>query len=304
MSTTEPAPAGGAPLPPGQVTRAGWGGHPFPPDVQANLLSKLLTGSPFANALQPAPTTSGVVTWPLVSPEGAAWLAELQQLPLASLGDEVYSIGVCKLGTIIQLSEESITDASFNLAQAVGRAIADSCGPLVDDAFLYGAAALSPKGVWAAAPEAAEAPDFRSAVIAAWGELAGAGSPVESIIVATHPTDLASEWSRTTGDGLPLHTDAPSAGTLTLGPGIRTLAVPMMHAGDVLAFDASAVFRVVRSDFAVELSREAGFATDSVWLRVKGRLAVAAPTPEKSLRRCTIAGAAAAAAKASAPAKK
>ena len=303
MSTTEPA-AGGAPLPPGQVTRAAWSGAPFPDDVQAQLLAKLLTGSPFAKALQPAPTTRGVVTWPLVSPEGATWLAELQQFPLASLNDDVYTVAAAKLGTIIQLSNESIADASFDLAGAVGRAIADSCGPLVDDAFLYGAAALSPKGVWAAAPEAAEAPDFRSAVITAWGELAGAGSPVESILVATHPTDLASEWSRTTGDGLPLHTDAPSAATLTLGPGIRTLAVPMMHAGDVLAFDASAVFRVARSDFAVELSREAGFATDSVWLRVKGRLAVAAPTPEKSLRRCTIAGAAAAAAKASTPAKK
>ena len=57
----------------------------------------------------------------------------------------------------------------------------------------------------------------------------------------------------------------------------------------MLAVDVSSVFRVVRSDFVVEVNPAAGWTTDTLSLRVKGRLAVAAPTPEKSLRRVTIA---------------
>ena len=116
-------------LPPGQVTRQGWEGYPFPPDVQRDFLNRLLTGSPFAAALANQPTTSGTVVWPMVSPEGAAWVAEMQEFPDATLNDEAYVVAVCKLGTIITLSNESVDDSSFNLAQAVGRRPAGQLWP-------------------------------------------------------------------------------------------------------------------------------------------------------------------------------
>ena len=164
-------------IPPGTITRANWNSRVWPIELAALMLSKLLTGSPFANSLTAAPTSSGVMVWPLVSPEGAAWLAEAQRFPSANLNDEVYEVAVCKLGTLISLSNESVDDTAYPLSQNVGRAIADSCGPIVDNAFLYGEGGLAPKGVWDAAPAADEAPDFRAAAIIAWGELANAGAP-------------------------------------------------------------------------------------------------------------------------------
>ena len=133
------------------------------------------------------------------------------------------------------------------------------------------------------------AADFREACITAWGELSAAGADVPSITVFAHPTVIASEWSRVNGNGTPIHDDAPS-GELTLGPGIRTLGVPMLNVADVLAVDTSLVFRVVRSDFRVDLSPDAGFTRDAVVLRVRGRVTTAAPDPQKSLRKCRIEG--------------
>ena len=275
-------------MPPGLVTRAEWGGAPFPPDVQQWLLNKLLTGSPFANALTRQPTSRGVVVWPLVSPDGAAWVGEAQNIPLANLNDEVYQVAAVKLATIIEASNESVDDASFNIAGAVGQAIADSCGPVVDKGFLYGAGGLEPIGVLANAPASAPAADFRAAVITSWGELCAAGAKPENVVVFAHPVPLAAEWARTGTTGEPLHPDSPSGQPLTLGPGIRTVPVPMLLPVDVLAADVSMVFMVERDDVGFEMSDQAGWGRDTLSIRVKGRLAVAAPVPAKSLRKVTI----------------
>ena len=153
------------------VTTGSWAGYPFPPDVINNFLSKLLAGSPFANALSPQPLAPAVSSGRLSPPEGVAWLAETQLFPQANLNDEIYQVAVCKLGTIISLSNESVADSSLQHFGVVGWALADSCGPILDFSFIYGGGGLEPRGVWAAAGEAAEAPDFRAACILSWGEL-------------------------------------------------------------------------------------------------------------------------------------
>jgi len=275
---------------PGTITRDAWNSRLWPIELHAQFLSKLLVGSPFASSLTAAPTSAGRMVWPLVSPEGAKWLAEAQRFPTATLNDETYEVAVCKLGGMVQLSNESISDTSYPISQNVGRAIADSCGPILDHDFLYGeGSAIVPKGVWTVAPEAAEAPDFRAAAIVSWGELADVGAQVPSIIVCARPSTIAREWSRVDNSGQPLHADA-ATGELTLGPGIRCLPVPQLEAADVLALDTSVVFRVMREDFRVDPSD--AFEYDSTWFRVKGRFTVAAPVPEKSLRKVKIAAAA------------
>jgi Phage capsid family len=272
-------------IPPG-YTKANWDSRIWPADVVAYLLSKLLTGSPFANALTAAPTTSGQMVWPLVWPEGAAWLSELQLIPSATPNGKVYTVGVCKIANRVLLSNESIDDTGFPLANATGRAIADSLGPKLDSDFLYGEGGLAPKGVWDNAPAAAEATDFRSAAISAWGELADAGAQVETIIVCARPRTIAAEWSRVDDYGQPLHGDGPTD-ALTLGPGIVCLPVPMLEPPDVLALNRSLVFRVIRDDFRINSADD--FERDRRQRRVIDRFAVAAPVPEKSLRKVTIA---------------
>ena len=90
---------------------------------------------------------------------------------------------------------------------------------------------------------------------------------------------------RATTDGVPVHADGAA---LTVGM-VPMIPVPKLTAGDVLVVDTSAVFLVTREDFSVDLSGDFGFATDSTALRVKGRFAIAAPAPLKSLRTATIA---------------
>ena len=69
---------------------------------------------------------------------------------------------------------------------------------------------------------------------------------------------------------------------------VELVPVPKMHTADVLVVDTSAVFLVQRDDFTVDLSRDYGFNTDSTALRIRGRFAIAAPAPLKSLRKATI----------------
>ena len=293
MTTT--APAG---LPPGLVDRTGWGGVPFPPQLQNYLLSKMLLGSPFANALAFQPTNRAAVSWPLVSPTPGAWLREGQEYPKANLGDEPYEVAVCKLGNTIGVTWEAVSDASFGLADAVGRALADGVGPEVDQKFLYGDEPLTPKGVWWAATEAEEQPDFRSAAALAWGELLAAGA--QSVTLCANPVRIAQEWARVGLDDHPIHADVTGE-VLRFGPGITCLPVPMMKPADVLALDTTAVYRVIRSDFAIESNANVGWFNDIVHIKVRGRLAIAAPVPLKSLRRCTITAPEPTAAKAASP---
>ncbi len=287
------------------VTRSDWQGYPFPPDVVSRLLALGLAGAPFALSLTAQPTNRGVVAWPLVDPEGAGWVGEAQPIPVASLNDDVYTVAACKIATVIDLSNESVGDSSFNLVGAVGNALRDSMGPIIDKAFLFGQAALEPKGVWGVAPEAEPLGDLRASAINAWGELAAAGAQPQNVVVFAHPTAIAAEWGRTNETGTPIHDDQ-ATDAITLGPGIRVVGVPMLTtAADILVADVGSVFRVVRDDFSIEGSPYPGWTRDTVSLRVKGRLTVAAPTPLKSLRKVVGDGAARAAAKsASAPTAK
>ena len=93
------------------VTTGHWQGVVFPADVVSRLLELGLVGSPFARSLTPQPTNRGVVSWPLVDPEGAAWVGEGQNIPAANLNDDVFTVAACKIATRISLTNESIGDA-------------------------------------------------------------------------------------------------------------------------------------------------------------------------------------------------
>ncbi len=270
------------------VTTGDWQGYPFPPEVVASLFSKLLTGSPFAQALSPMPTDSGHVVWPLASPTGAAWVGEAQPIPAADLGDDVYTVAVCKLATIISISNESLADASFNIGNAIGRVLADSCGPIIDEGFLYGAGGDCSSGLVAIAEDAPDAEDFRQACIRAWGSLANAGAPTTSIVVFANPEPLAEEWGRVDINGQPIHANAPAGQPLLLGPGLRVVGVPVLKPEHILAVDTSMTFLVQREQVDFDISPYPGWGNDTASLRVKGRLTVACPVPHKALRSVTV----------------
>jgi hypothetical protein len=70
--------------------------------------------------------------------------------------------------------------------------------------------------------------------------------------------------------------------------GLNVVQVPGLTQS--LVYDATRVLLIVRDDFTVEASADAGFTTDTVAMRVKGRFAVAVPCVGKSIRKLTVAG--------------
>ena len=263
-------------------------GYPFPPDVLANVWVTILTGSPFANAITPLPSSSGRVAFPRAAPAGGAWVKELAPLPETNLHDDAYVVATAKLATILALSNESIDDASIPIGQLTGQAIADALGPIMDSGLLYGdGTAPNPDGVMNHAPAAAGGADFRAAVIEAAGELGDAGASMTTLVAFANPVVVAAEWSRTSTQGVPIHADA-AAGALTIGPGIGVVSVPKIATSDVLVADVSQVYLVEREALVIETSPDYYFNSDALALRVKARVACAAPTPQKSLRKTTI----------------
>jgi len=118
-----------------------------------------------------------------------------------------------------------------------------------------------------------------------------AGAPADSVVAFANPATLAVEWSRAGTTGDPVHDDSPT-GVLTIGPGIKTVAVPSLVGGatpEILVCDVTSVYLVMRDPLMIETDPSVYFASDSMGLRVKCRVACACPTPAKSLRKAVIA---------------
>jgi hypothetical protein len=284
------AEAGGSGAGPGQqaVSSGSYGGVPFPPDVLAQIWLTVLSGAPFSQALTPLPTSSGSVAFPTAAPSGGSFVLEGTALPPVTMGDAALISTPRKLAALLALSNESIDDAVIPIGDLTGSAVRDSLAPILDDGLLHGNnVAPNPDGVLGHAPAAANKPDFRQAVIGAWGEVVNAGAPADSVVAFANPVILANEWERAGTTGDPIHPDS-STGDLTIGPGIRTVAVPKLVGGttpEILVADVSSLYLVIREAFMIETSRDIYFASDSLGLRVKTRVAVACPTPQKSMRK-------------------
>ena len=56
-------------------------GSLWPPQLMNFFLSKLLSGSPFADSLTKLPTSAGSVVFPRTAPDEASWVSEGQPIP-------------------------------------------------------------------------------------------------------------------------------------------------------------------------------------------------------------------------------
>jgi HK97 family phage major capsid protein len=260
------------------VTTGSWGGHPFPVDMQAAIIDLLISGAPFADSLTRQNTGRSSIAWPLISPTNASWLREMEPFPLVDLGDEPYVISVAKLGNLLDLSNEAIDDASINLTNSLGTALADSLSRDLDLGLLHGEGAPAPIGVVGVAAGTAGASLFAAAMTAR-GELADAGGAASHL--AASGAALAAADAAADVNGQLIYPNG-MAGAL----GLTAVTVPGLT--PPLVYDSSRVFLVVRDDVQVEYSRDYHFDRDATTMRIKGRFAVAAPAPGKSLRKLTV----------------
>jgi HK97 family phage major capsid protein len=264
------------------VTTASFQSVLWPPDV-AQIVDLLVTGSPFAGSLTRYPTARSAVAFPTASPDRPAWTAEGAPLPTIGLGDDADVVAVAKLGEIVLLSNESVSDTSVNLTAQVGQLLADAAGPELDRGLLYGAGPPEPRGCVAVAPPA-DGTDLAAALTAAVGSIGNSGGSASHF--AAKPSVLANARNaRATGSGVFLFPDG-------IGAAFGLTEVPTPELNDALVYDASRAWLVVRNDIEVALSMDYAFASDSTAVRVRGRFAVGIPAISKTIRKVTVAGAA------------
>lgn len=277
---------------PPDITRSSFGAAPFPPEVIAFLMDAALTGAPLVNSLKHQPTSRQAVAFPIAGPTGSDWVAEGAPIPAVDMHDDVEIVSTVKLAGILEVSNESVDDSEFDLADALGQSMARAFGPQLDTGALYGVGGVQPEGLWAKASAGPEGDSYREAIIRAWGDLIDAGAPPASIAVFSKGSEVAAEWGQTAlGSGVPMHGDQQTDTPLYIGPGIRVVPTPTMAVGNILAVDTSSTYYIVRQDTTIEGSGHYAWATDGWSIRVKARVGIGCPIPAKSLRKVTVAAA-------------
>ncbi|MBI4882897.1 MAG: phage major capsid protein [Actinobacteria bacterium] len=263
------------------VTTESFDGFTCRDDLATFVANAAVGGAPFARSLTPLPTERGGVAFPTVAPDGFDWVSEGAPIPEVDLHDDANVVAVAKLAGLVKMSNEFVGDNELPISNLLRDAVADSMGPKLDVGLLFGGGAPEPNGILALAAESVIGPDFRSSIIGAWGELVDAGANPESIVAFASAGVVAWELGRTNDQGTPVHADGAAA---MVGPGIKLVAVPSLSAGATLVADVSRLFLVLRDDFEAKFSEHAAFANDQTVMRVKGRFAIACPTPGKALR--------------------
>jgi HK97 family phage major capsid protein len=265
---------------PARVTTGSFQGVLHPADV-ARVLNLLTEGAPFSGtALTRYPTDRHEVAFPTAKPDRPAWLGEMEDIPVIGMNDDADVISVCKLASIVLLSNEGANDASVNLSAQLGDLIRDSASIELDRGILYGTDSPEPKGVVAAAMPAAGA-DLAAALTVAVGSIGDAGG------VATHlcarPSVLADQRNVRDEVGQRLYPQG-------LGPafGLTEVGCPELAAADILVTGKAKIWLIVRNDFQVDYSRDWAFHRDAIAVRLRGRFAVGAPDLPKSLRKLVV----------------
>jgi HK97 family phage major capsid protein len=263
------------------VSTGSWQGVLHPPDVTA-LINMLVGGAPFAASLTRYPTTRSEVAFPTASPDRPAWTAEGSALPTIGLHDAADIVAVKKLGEILKLSNESIQDTSVNLTAQVGDLLKDSSGPELDRGLLYGSLPTEPAGV---VPNVAvvDATELSTAITTAIGQIGNAGGTAS--VIAAKPSLFAAQRDiKAAGSGVFLY-------PLGIGAQFGLLEVGVPELNDCLVYDASRLYLIARTDdFEVAFSSDYFFDSDSQACRVRGRMAVGMPVPNKTARKITVAG--------------
>jgi HK97 family phage major capsid protein len=268
------------PAPP--VTTGSFQGVLHPHQVAA-ILNLLTSGAPFSGtALTPYPTNRSAVAFPTAKPDRPAWLGEMDDIPVIGLNDDADIVAVCKLASIVLLSNESFSDASVNMTDQFGELLRDSASIELDRGILYGTDSPEPKGVVAAAlPAAGE--DLAAALTNAVGSIGDAGGTASHL--CARPSVLANQRNVRDDNGQRLYPEG-----LGNAFGLTEVGVPELAAADVLVVDRSRAWLIQRNDFLVDISRDWAFQKDAVAVRLRGRFAAAAPDLPKSLRKLTITG--------------
>jgi HK97 family phage major capsid protein len=149
----------------------------------------------------------------------------MQPYPLANLNDDTYTVAVAKLGTMVLLSEESVYDTAFPIADQVAALLRDTAMSKLDTDLLNGdGQGTTPRGVLGAATTV-PGTSWIAGIGTAVGQFGAEGATATRI--AFNPADYATENARVSPDGRPIWGPDGVAGQFGLTP----VMVPAMPTG-------------------------------------------------------------------------
>lgn len=265
------------------VTTESFDGLVVPHDIARTIINTGLAGAPVFSTFTRRTTDSNAVVFPTAEPDGFDWVAQLGPIPDVDPHDSAVVVSPAKLGGLLLLSNESIADSAFPIADELGRMIKDSMAPKADRDILYGNPNPAAPTALFDSLDTATGPTLRAAVVDAAASIMGAGGSPSHVLLS--PALWAAEMERR--EDTP-HVTGPLLADLGLNLTVTVAAT--LQDSDALVIDKSGCFGVVRSDYTIEASREAAQAWthDGISLRVLARLAATIPAPGKHARAVAV----------------
>lgn len=118
------------------------------PDAWVSTLIDNLTDNVIMRQMASVMSTASLTNLPLVSDKGAAgWLDEESAYPESDIGFGNLTIGAHKLGRIIKVSEELMSDNTYSLESEIARIFGETFGTAEEAAFVNGDGTGKPRGV-------------------------------------------------------------------------------------------------------------------------------------------------------------
>lgn len=257
------------------VTEAPGGlGHAFTPEDYAQFVLDHLAAQSvvLASGATRIVTAMRVVHVPRITSEGTAdWYSELEEITAGDPQGDELQLQPRKVAAITKLSDESVTDSSPDVLDAVGTAMTRAVALKADSAILTGAGGKAPLGVYGqAGGHVISAAVTIDSLIDAAGEVAAVGGAARCAYVK--PVDHTAMMKEKDGNQRPLLTPDYSAGPSSTVYGLVVWSTPAIAAGTALVADPTQIVCAIRSDPTVAVSTDAAFTEDGSVARVIARL--------------------------------
>jgi HK97 family phage major capsid protein len=251
-------------------TNLAWGADDWAPV----LIEALGLESAFAlGGVRLIPTTGRNLYVPrlLADPDGAAWVAELEELPEDAGDGDTMVLTPRKIGIVTTISEEAIEDAPVDELTAVGQSLVRGVAKKVDARFFSNAAAdaKTPAGILSGTlPGTTAASLTIEAITRGVGAVRTAGGVAN--VAWLHPDVLTDVQVEALNGGFAI--SDPTDPGINVVAGVRLEPTTALTAGTVVIADSRYIVGAVRRDAAVVFSDDAGFTRDGVMARVTMRV--------------------------------
>ena len=262
-----------------QVGTDSEGGYIVPQSWMTTLIDKL-TDNVVMRQLASVMSTMSLTNLPLISDKGAAgWLDEEAAYPESDIAFGNITIAAYKLGRIIKISEELMTDNTYSLESEIARIFGETFGLAEEVAFITGDGVGKPTGILTTAQNGINA---SGAAAITYDEIINLIHSVRQVYrrgasFLTKDTTVAMMRRLKSTDGIPLWQPSLQAGTPDLFLGYRydtTEAMPAATTGNKsIAFGDFKQYRIAdRGGIAMQRLNELYAGTGQIGFRMRKRV--------------------------------